>query len=248
MKALIDADILVYRVGFTTQEAPEWVAEARVNESIKGILNALGTSDYQCYLTATGKNNFRYAIYPEYKAKRLAAKPLHYDYIRTCLVDRFNALVIDFQEADDQLGIDQTIASSNGLQTCICSIDKDLDQIAGWHLNFVKGLKYEVTPLQGLYKFYHQLLTGDEPVDNIPGLRGIGPKKASKALEGQNTEKDMFNVVKQMYQNHYPDSWEKVMLRNGQLLKIRTTEGELWRFPDSNEESLLGSPLPLLPE
>ncbi len=148
MKALIDTDILVYRVGFTTQEAPEWVAEARVAESIKNILNNLGTSDYQCYLTATGKNNFRYGIYPEYKAKRTAPRPLHYDFIRQCLVDRFNASVVDYQEADDQLGIDQTIASSNGLQTCICSIDKDLDQIAGWHLNFVKNITYVVTPLQ----------------------------------------------------------------------------------------------------
>jgi 5'-3' exonuclease len=138
------------------------------------------------------------------------------------------------------LGIDQVKAASEGLETCICSIDKDLDQIPGWHLNFVKELKYEVTPQEGLRKFYHQLLTGDLACDNIPGLKGIGPKKADKALDGCLTEEDMFNACKKMYQLYYPDSWEKVMLRNGQLLKIRTREGEVWEFPSTNPSTGAG--------
>jgi len=231
VKALIDADILVYRVGFTTQESPEWIASSRIDESIEGILLSLGTRDYSCYLTGNNKSNFRFTIYPDYKATRKAPKPLHYDFLRQYLSEAHKASTIDDQEADDQLGIDQVKAASEGLETAICSIDKDLDQIPGWHYNFVKELKYEVTPFMGLKKFYHQLLTGDLACDNIPGLKGIGPKKADKALEGCLTEEDMFNACKKMYQSYYPDSWEKVMLRNGQLLKIRTREGEIWQLP-----------------
>lgn len=230
--ALIDADILVYRIGFTTEGLPDWIASSRVDESIGGILAKLDTNKYKCYLTSQDKTNFRYAIYPEYKANRKAPKPEHYQFLRDHLINAHNAFVVEGQEADDQLGIDQTISPIDQEQTCICTIDKDLDQIPGWHLNFVKETKYEVSPFQGLKKFYHQLLTGDLPTDNIPGLKGIGEKKADKALANCQTEEDMFNVAKKMYQSHYPDSWEKIMLRNGQLLKIRTREGELWQFPE----------------
>ena len=63
----------------------------------------------------------------------------------------------------------------------IVSIDKDFDQVPGWHYNFVKGEKYYVDDDQGFYNFCAQLLTGDR-ADNIIGLRGIGPVGAAKIL------------------------------------------------------------------
>ncbi len=59
------------------------------------------------------------------------------------------------------------------------SIDKDLDMIRGWHYNFIKDKKYFIDDQQAIKHFYTQILTGDR-VDNIIGLRGIGPKKAEK--------------------------------------------------------------------
>lgn len=228
MKALIDADILVYRVGFTTNDVSEHIAIARMDESIGGILSKLGTNDYTSYLTTTAKDNFRYAIYQDYKNTpgRKVPKPIYYDILREYITSAHNGLVVTGHEADDQMGIDQTP------DTIICSIDKDLNQIPGWHYHFVKDVKYEVKPADGLKFFYLQLLTGDKAVDNIPGLRGIGMKTAEKILAGLSTEEDLFNATKKKYQEHYPDSWESTMLRNGQLLKICTYEGERWQFPE----------------
>lgn len=231
MKALIDGDILVYRVGFTTGEVNEGIAAARMDESIRGILEALETTEYTVYLTEQQKNNFRYAIYPDYKNNRKAPKPLHYAFLREYLVLEHNAVVVEGQEADDQLGIDQT------KDTIICSTDKDLDQIPGWHFNFVKQILYEVTPEQALKWFYTQLLTGDKAVDNIPGLAGVGPKKAEKWLKDCLTEEEMYAVIEREYKARHPDRWLDEIILNGQLLKIRTRNGEMWLPPNERNQS-----------
>lgn len=233
MIALIDADILIYRVGYTTMDLSEGIAAARIGESIEGIHLALDTTVAELYLTSTLKNNFRYAIDPAYKAGRLTSKPTHYDFLRDHLVMAYNASVVEDQEADDMLGIRSTQLAPEG---CICTIDKDLDQIPGWHYNFVKDHKYEVTPEEGLRFFYTQLLTGDR-IDNIMGVPGIGAVKAAKILKGKTTEEDLFNAVKATYQSGFPDNWELLLRRFGQLLKIRTREGELWEFPDARGPS-----------
>jgi hypothetical protein len=233
MIALIDADILVYRVGYTTNELSAGIAAARLGESIEGILLALDTRELELYLTSQEKNNYRYTIDPEYKAGRLTSKPTHYHFLREHLVLAHKASVVENQEADDMLGIRSTQLAPEGV---ICSIDKDLDQIPGWHYNFVKDVKYEVTPLEGLRFFYYQLLTGDR-IDNIMGVPGIGPVKATKILQGKTTEEDMFNAVRDTYRLAFPDSWETQLRKFGQLLKIRTIEGELWDFPDARKPS-----------
>jgi 5'-3' exonuclease len=73
------------------------------------------------------------------------------------------------------------------------SLDKDLDQVSGWHYNFVKKNKYFITEAEGLLNFYMQFLVGDS-VDNIKGARGIGPKKARILLEDK-TEPEMWATV-----------------------------------------------------
>jgi 5'-3' exonuclease len=229
MIALIDADIVVYRIGYTTQEDPLDIAEWRFDETIKGILEATNANEYKLFLTGQEKNNFRYEIFPEYKAGRKQEKPTHFYALRSYAIEVHSASVSDFEEADDRMGIEQTE------NTCIVSIDKDLDQIPGWHYNFVKGIKYFVTPEEGLKFFYTQLLTGDR-TDNIMGIRGIGPVKAAKALKDCLTEEDLYNVVSSFYMVEYPDSGLQKLRQTGQLLKIRTREGELWDLPTFGNE------------
>jgi len=132
--------------------------------------------------------------------------------------------------------VGQRIAQTE--HTCICSIDKDLDQIPGWHYNFVKQIKYKITPEEGLKHFYTQLLTGDR-IDNIMGVPGVGPKTAEKILKQCVTEEELFNAVKQTYQKAFPNSWDSKMLINGQLLKIRTKEGEKWHLPTEINQAWL---------
>jgi DNA polymerase I len=234
LKALIDSDILIYRVGYTTMEVPEGIAMARMDEMIGNILSFLGTNDYNCYLTSTDHSNYRYDIYPEYKANRSTTKPTHYHLLRDYLINNHGAEVIYGQEADDALAQAQIRwydKSKTYDNTCIVSIDKDLLQIPGTHFNFVKGLLSEVSALEALRCFYRQILTGDLPTDNIPGIRGLGPKTASKIIDHLNTERAMFEACMESYKKSFGESAKKLLDRNAQLLYIRTREGQGWVEP-----------------
>lgn len=215
MKALIDADIVAYRVACTLQEddAEDFVY-ARTEDLVDSILVATEATEFQLYLT--GKDNFRYTIYPEYKAHRPKEKPFWLEKCRQYLMATFNAIVIDGQEADDALGIAQTD------NTIICSIDKDLLMIPGKHYNFVKDEFITQTDFDAIKHFYMQCLTGDR-ADNIKGIPKIGPKKAEKILAECLTEKEMFNAVRDAYSN------DEEFLMNGRVLWIRRKENQDWK-------------------
>jgi len=222
--ALLDGDIICYRIGFTTQDVDEKIALSRINSYLDNILFDSGASDYIVFLT--GGNNYRKLIYPDYKANRTQEKPKHYELIRTYLMDHEAAVMCEDEEADDVMGYSQTE------DTIICSIDKDLDQIPGRHFNFVKNKHYEITPEEGMAFFYSQLLTGDR-VDNIPGLPKVGPAKAKKILGEWTNEQDAKTKTLAAYQEFLGLDEEKARERInliGKLLYIRRQPSEMWQF------------------
>jgi hypothetical protein len=227
--ALIDGDILLYRIGFTTEQESLQIAEYRMATYIKDILARIPCDDYKPYLTDS-KGNYRMLINPEYKGNRKQPKPRHYNLLKSYLINYHSAIIATGQEADDALGIEQTILGDDSI---ICSIDKDLLMIPGWHYNFVKDNVTYISRKEGLRHFYGQLLTGD-PVDNVKGLSGIGPKKAAKILEGCKNEQEFKTAVFAAYTNKFPDfSTEKIretIQNTGRLLWIRRQHGEFWTY------------------
>jgi DNA polymerase-1 len=192
--AIIDADIICYRVGFASEDVSEEVCLARVAHLVNEIVyQDLQCDDYKAYIT--GKGNYRndIAVTEPYKGNRKGAtKPIHYDAIRKHL-QRLGAELVEGQEADDAVAIEATKTGG-----WIVSIDKDLDQVAGWHYNFVKHEEYYVTEEQGLRNLFTQVLTGDR-IDNIIGLKGIGPKKAEKLLMDCKTEREYYDACLKAY-------------------------------------------------
>lgn len=212
--ALIDGDIVAYRVACTCEDDDsEDYVFSKVDDLIDKITFYTDSDEYKVYLT--GSNNFRKAIYPEYKAHRPTEKPFWLQTIRDYLVKEFNAEVCEGQEADDAMGINQTE------NTIICTIDKDLLMIPGQHYNFVKDEFQTVTYMGGLKHFYMQCLQGDRS-DNIKGIPGIGPKKAERILEGCDSEYQMFKEVRNAYGN------DEEFLMNGRVLWIRRNVDEDW--------------------
>jgi DNA polymerase-1 len=126
------------------------------------------------------------------------------------------------QEADDSIAIEATTLGDNGV---IVSLDKDLDQVAGWHYNFIKKEAYYVTEAEGLLRLYMQILTGDT-ADNIIGLRGIGNVKAKKMLEDAADETEMFQRCVEAY-----DGNDDRVVENAHLLFLRRHEGQTWTSP-----------------
>jgi len=101
--------------------------------------------------------------------------------------------------------------------------------IRGWHYNFVKQNLYYVTEQEAIKNFYIQILTGDR-VDNIPGLKGIGPVKAKKILKDCQTEQDLFDAVLEKYDNDI-----ETLTERARLLWIRRKENQLWTSPNTSQ-------------
>lgn len=222
MIALIDADVVVYRVGFASEDQTEAQNCFNCELVMEDIMNAVEATESRVFLSDKLENNFRFKVDNKYKANRKdAPKPKFYDSLKLFLKDKYKAETTTGQEADDALGIAQ---DKEGNNTVIATIDKDLLQIPGYHYNLATGEKRTVNYVEGIRYFYKQLLIGDR-VDNIEGIRGIGPKKAGAILDGCDLEYDMFERVRTLYDE------DERLLRNGKLLYIRRREGEDWEFP-----------------
>lgn len=105
-RLLLDGDLLLWRIGATTEDVSEDIAKIRMNNYIDEIFHKSFCSDYTIYLTDS-KGNFRLGLYPEYKGNRKQPRPKHYDILRDYLIQHEAAVVSWGQEADDALGIAQ---------------------------------------------------------------------------------------------------------------------------------------------
>jgi hypothetical protein len=222
-----------YQLWSEPQLEPFSHAVQNLHTLVDSILENLGHTEFDArmFLSPYKGTNFRYAIATTlpYKGNRdRSHRPTYEKELRDYIIEHWDTVVADGEEADDLLGIEQTRL---GADSIIVSLDKDLDQIPGMKHNFMYDRTYEVTPEQAATNFHIQLLMGDT-TDNIPGLPGIGIGKARKALHGLSGASEELNEVYRQYQIHSgkDDPW-KYLVEMGQLLHIRRTVGEIWQ-PD----------------
>ena len=222
--ALIDADSLCYAIGFSSNDAEEPFAIARLEETMTELCMELDCDDYKGFLT--GKGNFRdiVAVTAPYKGQRISEKPVHLQALRCHLVTSWGFEVVQGIEADDAVGIAAYAVPEE--ESIMVHIDKDLNQFRGWHYNYRKKEKYFVTEFEGLTAFYTQILTGDR-IDNIIGLKGIGPVKAKRILEECTNENELYQAVLKAYEGD-----QQRVLENGQLLWLQREANQVWQPPN----------------
>jgi 5'-3' exonuclease len=191
------------------------------NAKVNSIIRKTGATSHTIYLT--GKGNFRQELYNGYKASR-KDKPLLYKVVRQHAEGLLETVVVDGQEADDALSIAQYKDPEGHI---IATIDKDLLMVPGHHYNPNTEVTSYVTPEEGTKAFYKQILTGDS-IDDIPGIKGIGPKKAEKILEGMNEEEMWYEVLRQWAGVMQHDSVLETVTMYAQLLWMREKEDEYW--------------------
>lgn len=226
LNPLVDCDIIVYRVGFAANDPDEPIENClhSVKVTLKKILDKFPDREY-AKLYLTGKGNFReeIATIQKYKGNRdNIAKPQFYSEIREYLTNVWNASIIEGIEADDAQGIEQW--GHKDKSTCIVTIDKDLKMIPGYHYNWVKD-EFSYINLPDANKFFWwQMLVGDR-TDNIPGIHGIGPKKADKLLAGPTNHRE---IVEREYKRQYGDMWTVAFDEVAKLLWILREEGKTY--------------------
>jgi DNA polymerase-1 len=196
---LVDGSSYLYRAFHALP--PLSTAAGQPTNAVLGVVNMLykllddyAPSDMAVVFDAPGKT-FRKDLYSEYKANR----PPMPDELRAQvepLLESIDAmgiplLRIEGVEADDVIGTLARAASAAGRDTVISTGDKDLAQLVDEHVTLVNTMydtrldragvqaKFGVTPEQIAD---YLALIGD-PLDNIPGIDGVGPKTAAKWLQ-----------------------------------------------------------------
>jgi 5'-3' exonuclease len=245
--AIVDGDVLCYQafvsrvppgtvLGFdenmeeivqrdyTPQENADFLKQGWKNlkSQLVEIVESAYCSEY--LMAVKSDTNYRDDIFSEYKKGRPNHRPSDLSKfvptLRKLMVKEDMAVEAVGREADDLMRIWARESTEHGIDFVICSIDKDLRCIPGKHYHMKEKALYSVSPEEGLRLYYEQLLKGD-PVDNIPGLPGVGPKKAEKALADCKTVEDFQETVIGEYIAVYGDDWANYLLCNGKLIHLQ---------------------------
>ena len=212
--------------------------------TLQGIVKGSGCNSFRCILSDE-ENNFRDREVPDdspiwkgekyvgYKANRSGTeKPHHWRALRDWLLSMDYTEVTVDEEADDRVSLEMLnghVGASN---------DKDLDNTPGWHYNFIKKERYYVSENEAYRNFYRQALMGDS-VDNIPGLKGIGPAKAETilgaAIRPEVLERAVVAAYKERLNLSTPDAYAR-LTQVGRLLWMRREPLEMWRPITRSEE------------
>ena len=201
----------------------EPAAKAICYNKLKALSEKLESREFTVYLTGKGNYRDEVATLAPYKGNRVQEKPVHYDVCRQWF-ENDGAIVVDGQEADDAIGIAQTMRKGEAI---VVSIDKDLRQIRGRHYEWNNDLKYAVNADASDRWFWLQMLMGDR-TDNIPGIKGIGEVKAAKLLEGCDSRFERYLAVQACYLNQYGKDWLDAFTEVGRLLWIRRSPQQVW--------------------
>lgn len=217
---LIDGNSLMYRAYFgiadvTTLKPNSKGIFTNAIMAFARMMNSLLKEDYDNILVAfdASKHTLRHDIMPDYKAGR-ASMPLEMkmqiahikNFLDISNIKRYELLNY---EADDIIGTMAEIAKKEGYHVDIYSSDKDLLQLiddkATVHLtkkgmtdleDFTVSHFKEVYDLEVNQFIDLKALMGDKS-DNISGVPGIGPKKATKYLNDyKNVEGIIENIDK----------------------------------------------------
>ena len=207
--ALIDADVNAFQAAVVNEKATNWgdglwtlhafeeEAEKTFREGIERIAVATGAD--KVILAFSDTENWRKGVLPTYKANRENTRsPM----LRRHMVEYGRANYETFTkptlEGDDVLGI---LATRKGTdEMVICTIDKDLKTVPGFHYNFGKKELFEVDEETADYWHLYQTLVGDA-TDNYSGCPGVGPVAAKKILMDGDDHRHFSNE----------EMWERVL-------------------------------------
>ena len=204
---LLDGHALIYRAFFAMISRPLTTSKGENTSAPFGLSRFLARildeyrPDYVGVVLDAG-DSYRTELYEDYKATREKMPDELAASMDRCRegVEAFHVPVIEVEgwEADDVIGTLASQASDEGLHTVIVSGDKDFYQLIDEDVHLLNPGRRgpgaveeaEVTPENasvrlgvppGLVVDYLALI-GDSS-DNVPGVRGIGPKTAPGLLE-----------------------------------------------------------------
>jgi 5'-3' exonuclease len=201
--------------------------------------------------------SFRNQDYAPYKAQRDASPPELDAQVDPC-VEMMEALgiatFIDEQfEADDLIAtvIDQTRAQARHV---IVTTDKDMTQLVSDRITVYdpgRGLRFDAAAVEAKFGVRPDQMTdflglAGDAVDNIPGVKGIGPKTAADLLRRYGSLEGIYRNVPSMKHNAVRANLERDVAMAGLSKRLATVSTEApirvdvdaLRYRGSDEERL----------
>ncbi len=245
---LIDGSAIAYRSYFAFIHNPLINSKGQNTSAVFGFLRFLfmildnEKPDYLAVVFDPKGPTFRHEAYSEYKANRQKMPddlseqfPILHKVIDALNIPRLQQ---DGYEADDVIGTLAQRAASSGLLACLVSADKDFMQLVGENVKLYRpsrrvGEDFEIMDQEAVEekiglppdKIVDYLgLTGDTS-DNVPGVKGVGPKTAVSliteygSLEGalENAENITRTSVRENLKSGHEDA-----LMSKKLVRIET--------------------------
>ena len=152
------------------------------------------------------KEGIRYRLYNQYKANREKTEDELKEQIRTCenLLEKIGFKIVSERgfEADDIVGSYAKYFENLGAEVYIHTTDKDMYQLISDKVKIYNPMKNIIIGENGCREkflvspdkvIYSLALAGDTS-DNVPGVKGIGPKKAASLIE-------QFQDIEGIYKN-----------------------------------------------
>ena len=269
MKALIDFDMPAHEIGHIKVELGrnpaddtpilvplDWKEMISIaNGLIIKILTGCVAGGFEGWVTRG--RNFRHALatIKPYKGHREDVARDQVDNLKQYYNDEWDAGWCEDYEADDAMSMAQwddyaelyeKYDGKEGLiarhaHTVICTRDKDLETVPGWHFKWSLKDKpfeppYYISLLEATRNFYRQLLMGDTS-DNIHGLYNVGPKSTwVKQLEDMETEQEMYDHVLSKYVKHFCSYALQFLKENARLLWMWRRPNDVWYPPDERDD------------
>ena len=188
--ALIDADSILYFC--CKKECSFDEVRQRLDDLMLSILKDTGCGRYAAFMSDPQSFRKKLGFVRTYKGNRTGRDTPELLYALKKYAEReWGFYTVENFEADDCVSLHRNLG-------VICSPDKDvLRQIEGIHWNYQKNVWISTSRAEAIRFLWLQTASGD-PVDGVPGIPGVGSKKAEDALEFL-TEEDMPLKVLQMY-------------------------------------------------
>jgi hypothetical protein len=198
--AIIDGDSLLYHcLDKETFEA----MKLKFDERMLNLLYECGTDTYVAVLSPKVTFRNSTAVSKPYKGNRSGkSTPPELQGLKAYAKKEWGFFLPHNVEADDMMApLQETFGGT------ICSPDKDvLKQIPGTHFNYQK-LESVMTTEDDAWRFlWMQVVMGDS-TDGVPGIPGIGEKKAEAALGPLPSDKLPLKAL-QMYLAH--EGWSRL--------------------------------------
>ena len=201
---------------------------------LRKAIHGLSPCEAVVVFDGEGSSDARVEMAPDYKANRAGADYSHLAWLPT-IYSGLRTVGLEFEEttgaeADDVIA-ELVRRASDSRSSVIMSADRDFYQLLSDHVVIANTMRKsteqivdgdEVRRRFGVEPWQwcdYMALVGDTS-DNIPGVRGIGPKRAAAALAGGHTLENLNGVVEQAWWGRYLNGGVPEALKARELLRF----------------------------